>query len=239
MNATSTPLLILNWCLRSRTITPHKQRLTPVAASAGNGETWYCYGPLETEAAPTDVCTNGQNWFLVADSNSKSLALVAPVLKEEPARPIAKASPSHILTAGHACALAAIQGAVKHDFTDFKEDATKNAESISPVGALVVRRHLPQMGAPRLHTPNLMIDGAGFDGSQWVQMSAKPRIMGQQRDFNFFCCDCIDEPSPPAAPHAEAVDAPSISSPMPFVTVCCYTPRTRRPASARQEDEII
>ena len=48
---------------------------------------------------------------------------------------MSKASPSHIIIAGHACTLAAVQCARKGTFTDFGDQATSNAAAVTPVGA--------------------------------------------------------------------------------------------------------
>jgi len=53
-----------------------------------------------------------------------------------------KASPAHVLLAGHALTLAAIQGAAKGHLRGFKEDAVANAEAVTPLGALVLRQHV-------------------------------------------------------------------------------------------------
>ena len=62
---------------------------------------------------------------------------------------LCRPSPSHFLLAGHACVLAAIQGAAKRDFHGFKDDATANAASVTPVGAFVLRELVLSDGRTR------------------------------------------------------------------------------------------
>ena len=71
---------------------------------------------------------------------NKSGALL-PVVLEPPQKTqpiIAKASPSHILLTCHAITLAGIQSATSGDVHGkfFKENATANAEAVTPVRAL-------------------------------------------------------------------------------------------------------
>jgi hypothetical protein len=151
---------------------------TVSSAASSHAESSFCSGPLETDASAS-ICTNGQQseWFLVADRPTASQALPPPLLRPadaakeaDPADAVKtfKASPSHLLAAGHACVLAALQGSAKADFANFKEDAAVNAECVSPVGAAVLRTHLLRTeDSPEAWGPLLLMDGVQFDGSQW------------------------------------------------------------------------
>ena len=213
------------------------QVLSTVSNAAGSHGEWYCSGPLETDASAS-ICTNGQQseWFLVADRPSASEALSPPLLrsadaagKTDPAAAVQtfKASPSHLVAAGHACVLAALQGAAKADFAGFKKDAAVNAECVSPIGAAVLRTHFLQTeGSPEAAGRLLLMDGVQFDGTQWRQLPdiffscdtyddepSPPAWASQQPRDDFFSCDTYgDEPSPSASqPQAskEAEVAPS------------------------------
>ena len=52
----------------------------------------------------------------------------------------AVANPGHLVLGAHAFTLAALQGVYKGSFSNFKDDAVKNASAVTPVGAHVVRQ---------------------------------------------------------------------------------------------------
>ena len=53
-------------------------------------------------------------------------------------------SPAHLLLAGNACVLAAIQGVSKRDFDSFRKNARENAEAVTPLGALLLQKYVLQ-----------------------------------------------------------------------------------------------
>jgi len=53
-----------------------------------------------------------------------------------------RATPAHLALASHAIILAVVQGVSKGDMTDVARDAVKNAKSVSPVSAFVLRKFL-------------------------------------------------------------------------------------------------
>ena len=53
-----------------------------------------------------------------------------------------KASPSHLVLAGHALTLATLQGAAKGDYSTFESDAAANAKAVTPVGAELLRTYV-------------------------------------------------------------------------------------------------
>ena len=72
---------------------------------------------------------------------------------------MSKASPSHIIIAGHACTLAAVQCARKGTFTGFRDQATSNAAAVTPVGAWLLAGMLLR-GSQR--GPELRIGAGGW-----------------------------------------------------------------------------
>ena len=57
-------------------------------------------------------------------------------------RQVSKASSAHLVLASHAITLATLQGVSKGDMTHVREDAVKNAASVTPVGAFIVQQLL-------------------------------------------------------------------------------------------------
>ena len=55
-----------------------------------------------------------------------------------------RASPAHLVLATHAITLATMQGISKGDMTDLGDDAVLNAQSVTPVGAFIVRELLKE-----------------------------------------------------------------------------------------------
>ena len=52
------------------------------------------------------------------------------------------ATPGHAILACHAFTLAAFDSVCKQDFSHFQDKVAANAESVTPVGAAVLRQHL-------------------------------------------------------------------------------------------------
>jgi len=69
-------------------------------------------------------------------------APIPPGVDHAGKRQTCKASPSHALSACHACVLAAVQATGKGDFRRFEADATANASAVSPVSELLLRKFL-------------------------------------------------------------------------------------------------
>mmetsp|Transcript_49736 Transcript_49736/g.99853 ORF Transcript_49736/g.99853 Transcript_49736/m.99853 type:complete len:112 (-) Transcript_49736:207-542(-) len=71
---------------------------------------------------------------------SASKALAAPLASAEVKEPtVTKAGPGHILLSAHAFTLAVVQGVLKGDLQNVKEDTLANAEAITPVGSHYLR----------------------------------------------------------------------------------------------------
>ena len=87
---------------------------------------------------PAHWYANGSD---VAMKPSQALAVTAASAEvPKDGKSVSAATPGHLAVASHAFALAAIQGALKGDFQNFKQDAARNAESMTPVGGFVVRQ---------------------------------------------------------------------------------------------------
>ena len=91
-----------------------------------------------TLPGPAHWYANGSD---VAMKPSQALAVAAASAElPKEGKSVSAATPGHFVVASHALTLAAIQGALKGDFKNFKQDATKNAEAMTPVGGFVVRQ---------------------------------------------------------------------------------------------------
>jgi len=122
-----------------------------------------CVGGSETSCIPDsppvgDASKTGMgstlpspsHWYANGDGvvmkTSQALAAV-PIAGAniEAKKSVANATPGHIMMATHAVTLAAIQGVIrgdfiKGDFSQFQKNAVKNAESVTPVGAFMIRK---------------------------------------------------------------------------------------------------
>jgi len=87
-----------------------------------------------------------QSWYAnghgagMAPTQALALPLAAADCAVEAEKTVCKASPGHLVMACHSFSLAAIQGVFKGDFESFKADALDNAQAMTPLGALVVRK---------------------------------------------------------------------------------------------------
>ena len=82
----------------------------------------------------TDGCSSGD--FGLAQSQQ---ALAVPLAAGRAAN-VATATPGHLAAGGHALVLAALQGVRKGTFGAFAADAERNAQAVSPVSAVLVRK---------------------------------------------------------------------------------------------------
>ena len=101
-----------------------------------------------TPATPRGVLTprtrrRGQMWRSVPSANAASLSkLRLPAVSccpEQSKAVVCKASPSHMVLAGHACILATAQCTRRGCFDDFRTRAQQNAGAVTPVGAWLLR----------------------------------------------------------------------------------------------------
>ena len=127
------------------------------ASTSGADNYASCYGfddffSYHYHAGKEFICTQeAEDKQTIHDYVTNELAM--PVAKCENGEPTtskesscilrtSKASPSHMVLAGHACVLAAIQGTTKCDMQRFRQDAAANAEAVTPVGALLLRKYI-------------------------------------------------------------------------------------------------
>jgi len=77
---------------------------------------------------------------MVADG--KVISVLEPRQPSEPRPQIAKASPSHLVFACNALALASVQGAISGDMRGkhIQDKAAANAAAVSPIGAYLLRK---------------------------------------------------------------------------------------------------
>ena len=82
----------------------------------------------------------GPTWAL---ADGKVISVLEPPQPSEPRPPqISKASPSHIVLACNALALASVQGAISGDMRGkhIQEKAAANAQAVTPMGAYLLRK---------------------------------------------------------------------------------------------------
>jgi len=117
-------------------------------------------GIPELEAEPVDapastvpgITLTAEKSLAVPSLAPPRVAGTAPALPEgkvvrvlEPAMCgacVVRATPAHLVFASHAITLAAIQGMSRGDMARIGDDAVKNSESVTPLGAVIVRRLL-------------------------------------------------------------------------------------------------
>jgi hypothetical protein len=83
----------------------------------------------------------GPQWRMIADG--KVISVLDPPQPSEPRPPqISKASPSHLVLACNALALASVQGAISGDMRGkhIQEKAAANAQAVTPMGAYLLRK---------------------------------------------------------------------------------------------------
>jgi hypothetical protein len=75
-------------------------------------------------------------------ADGKVISVLEPRRPSEPRPQIAKASPSHFISACNALALASVQGAISGDMRgkQIQDKATANTAAVSPMGAYLLRK---------------------------------------------------------------------------------------------------
>mmetsp|Transcript_62899 Transcript_62899/g.150497 ORF Transcript_62899/g.150497 Transcript_62899/m.150497 type:complete len:139 (+) Transcript_62899:1-417(+) len=76
---------------------------------------------------------------------TKALAVIpegAPAPLDAAGAKLARPSPGHLLMMAHACTLAAVEGVLKMDLSNFSAEAAANAQAVTPIGGAVLRTHL-------------------------------------------------------------------------------------------------
>jgi len=121
------------------------------------GASHNCVGGSETSCVPDhppvgDASKTGMgstvpspaHWYAHNDGvvmkPSQALAVLPVTGTVTQGKKVCVATPGHLVMGCHAFTLAAIQGVVKGDFINFTENAAKNAEAVTPVGAFLIRK---------------------------------------------------------------------------------------------------
>eukprot|EP00802_Teleaulax_amphioxeia_P022935 Tamp_23443.p2 GENE.Tamp_23443~~Tamp_23443.p2 ORF type:complete len:159 (-),score=24.25 Tamp_23443:236-712(-) len=87
----------------------------------------------------TDGCGSG-DFGLAQSQQALAVPLAAGRASTGRAANVATATPGHLAAGGHALVLAALQGVRKGTFGAFAADAERNAQAVSPVSAVLVRK---------------------------------------------------------------------------------------------------
>mmetsp|Transcript_190 Transcript_190/g.498 ORF Transcript_190/g.498 Transcript_190/m.498 type:complete len:212 (+) Transcript_190:62-697(+) len=96
---------------------------------------------LDPKTDPLDIPPEADLVVISDTTLDKAPSLqIATILNREnsPSRP----SFGHCIIVANACTLAALQAMSRGDFTDMDKDAVANAESMSPLGAMLLKRYV-------------------------------------------------------------------------------------------------